>query len=49
MRKMLNISGERTLIAAITAPSSAHIDGIFSLIAKSNLPVIAWMYGVFAV
>jgi hypothetical protein len=41
MRKMLNISGERTLIAAITAPNSAHIDGIFSIIVKRNLPVIA--------
>lgn len=41
MRKMLNLSGERTLIPAITIPGSTHIDGIFSICMKYNLPLVA--------
>ena len=37
MRKMLNRSGERTLLPAIVAPKSTHIDGIFGIAMKNNL------------
>ena len=41
MRKMLNLSGERTLVAAIIPPSVCHIDGIYSMTFKEGLPVMA--------
>lgn len=37
MRKMLNRSGERTLLPAIIAPQTSHIDGIFSMAMKNDL------------
>lgn len=44
-RKMLNQSGERTLIAAILPPKSAFINGIFGMTFATNIAVIA---GTFA-
>lgn len=41
MRKMLNLSGERTLVAAIIPPSVCHIDGIYSMTFKSGLVTMA--------
>ncbi|MBR0191308.1 MAG: N-6 DNA methylase [Thermoguttaceae bacterium] len=36
MRKMLNQSGERTLVPAIIPPSTAHIDALYSLGFRKN-------------
>ena len=44
-RKMLNQSGERTLIPAILPPKSAFINGIFGMTFNTNIAVIA---GTFA-
>ena len=44
-RKMLNQSGERTLIPAILPPKSAFINGIFGMTFATNIAVIA---GTFA-
>lgn len=41
MRKMLNLSGERTLIAAIIPPGVCHIDGIYSMTFKNTISVMA--------
>ena len=41
VRKMLNQSGERTLIASIIAPGSGHIDGVFGLFFANNLALNA--------
>lgn len=41
MRKMLNLSGERTLVAAIIAPGVSHIDGIYSMTFKNGIGVMA--------
>jgi type I restriction-modification system DNA methylase subunit len=41
MRKMLNLSGERTLIAAIIPPGVCHIDGIYSMTFKRGLETMA--------
>lgn len=41
MRKMLNRSGERTLVAAIIPPNSVYIDGIFGMAMKENLSYFA--------
>lgn len=41
MRKMLNRSGERTLLPAIVAPYTTHIDGIFGVAVKENIALIA--------
>ena len=41
MRKMLNLSGERTLIAAIIPPKVSHIDGVYSMTFKTGIPVMA--------
>lgn len=41
MRKMLNLSGERTLIAAIISPGVCHIDGIYSMTFKKTISVMA--------
>ena len=41
MRKMLNLSGERTLIAAIIPPGVCHIDGIYSMTFTSGFVVMA--------
>lgn len=45
MRNMFNQSGERTLIAAIAAPQSAHIHAVLELAFKNiqNLPVVVGM------
>ena len=40
MRKMLNLSGERTLISAIIPPNVCHIDGIYSMTFTDNLALI---------
>lgn len=40
-RKMLNISGERTLIPAIIPPSTAFINGIFGMAFKENISCVA--------
>ena len=37
MRKMLNRSGERTLLAAIVAPGTTHIDGIFEIAIQDGI------------
>ena len=37
MRKMLNLSGERTLIPAIIPKRAGHIDGIFGIANRENL------------
>ena len=36
MRKMLNLSGERTLLPSIAVPHTAHIDGIFGVAMHSE-------------
>lgn len=41
MRKMLNLSGERTLISAIIPPSVCHIDGVYSMTLTTNLALMA--------
>lgn len=41
MRKMLNQSGERTLIASIIPPGAGHIDGVFGIVFLDNLPLQA--------
>ena len=41
MRKMLNLSGERTLIASIIPPHVCHIDGIYSMTFLSGFDVMA--------
>jgi len=41
MRKMLNLSGERTLVAAIIPPGVCHIDGIYSMTFKKGLVSMA--------
>ena len=41
MRKMLNLSGERTLVAAIIPPKVSHIDGIYSMTFKNGISVMA--------
>ena len=38
---MLNLSGERTLIAAIIPPKVSHIDGVYSMTFKTGIPVMA--------
>lgn len=40
MRKMLNRSGERTLLPAIVSPYTTHIDGIFGVAIKENLSFV---------
>lgn len=41
MRKMLNQSGERTLIATIIPPHTGHIDGIFGIYLRKDLSIVA--------
>ncbi len=41
MRKMLNQSGERTLIATIIPPHTGHIDGIFGIYLRNDLSIVA--------
>lgn len=41
MRKMLSLSGERTLVAAIIPPYVCHIDGIYSMTFRDGLVVMA--------
>ncbi len=41
MRKMLNLSGERTLIPAIIQCGPGHIDGLFGIIINEDLPALA--------
>lgn len=41
MRKMLNLSGERTLVAAIIPPYVCHIDGIYSMTFTEGLTTMA--------
>ncbi len=41
IRKMLNLSGERTLMPAIIPPETGHIDGIFGLVINKNLPLLS--------
>ena len=41
MRKMLNLSGERTLVAAIIPPKVCHIDGIYSMTFTRGLATMA--------
>ena len=40
-RKMLNLSGERTLITAIIPPQMAFINGIFGMVFTDNTAIIA--------
>jgi hypothetical protein len=40
-RKMLNLTGERTLVTAIIPPMSAYINGIFGMTFVKNIAVIA--------
>lgn len=39
-RRMLNQSGERTLIAAIIPPKVTHVDTVFCTLVKGNLPTL---------
>jgi hypothetical protein len=41
MRKMLNLSGERTLMPSIIQVGPSHIDGLFGIVTKEHLPVLA--------
>lgn len=41
MRRMLNISGERTLMPTIIPPGTAHINGVYSIALTQNLSVLA--------
>lgn len=41
MRKMLNLSGERSLIAAIVPPQVGHIITVFGLLLKNRLLLVA--------
>ncbi|NLX03480.1 MAG: N-6 DNA methylase [Syntrophomonadaceae bacterium] len=41
IRKMLNISGERTLVPAIVPTEVGHIDGLFGIAAKVGLVILA--------
>ncbi len=41
MRKMLSLSGERTLMPAIIQIGPSHIDGLFGIVTNENLPVLA--------
>lgn len=41
MRRMLNTSGERTLIPCIIVPGIAHINGVYSIALVQNLSVLA--------
>lgn len=41
MRRMLNISGERTLMPTIITPGACHINGVYSIALKQKLSVLA--------
>lgn len=46
MRKMLNLSGERTLIPSIIPPLAGHIDGVFGIALRKDNPTV--LAGYFA-
>ena len=46
-RKMLSLSGERTLVGAIVPPGSGHIHGLFG-IAFEDLKLLALLAGSYA-
>jgi hypothetical protein len=41
MRRMLNISGERTLMPTVIPPGTSHINGIYSIALEQQLSVLA--------
>ena len=43
-RKMLNISGERTLIGAVVPPNTGHINGLITLLFK-DVRILALIAG----
>lgn len=46
-RKMLNLSGERSLISCISVPDAMHTNGILGLACK-NLDDVVFIAGLFA-